>query len=113
MGLGLNVSGSVKQQRKCAGDFECRDTMSGPLRGKPTVKGFSPLCGLGIESHRIAGPLSGTFDSDQIDGVYKSMTAWRAQGRALRDIATGLNRLNIRPPRGRQWYASSVRNQLP
>lgn len=27
-------------------------------------------------------------------------------------LAHDLNRLNIRPPRGRQWYASSVRNQL-
>jgi hypothetical protein len=30
----------------------------------------------------------------------------------LRRIAQELNRLNIRPARGRQWYASSVSNQL-
>jgi len=40
------------------------------------------------------------------------MTAWKAQGKGLREIARDLNRLNIRPPRGRQWYASSVKNQL-
>jgi DNA invertase Pin-like site-specific DNA recombinase len=40
------------------------------------------------------------------------MTEWRANGKTLRAIAHDLNRLNIRPPRGRQWYASSVRNQL-
>ena len=45
--------------------------------------------------------------------VQKLMTDWRGQGRTLRQIAEGLNGLNIRPARGRQWYASSVRNQLP
>jgi DNA invertase Pin-like site-specific DNA recombinase len=30
----------------------------------------------------------------------------------LRAIARDLNRLNIRPARGREWYASSVRGQL-
>ncbi len=40
------------------------------------------------------------------------MTAWQAQGKGLREMARDLNRLNIRPPRGRQWYASSVKNQL-
>ena len=40
------------------------------------------------------------------------MTAWKAQGKGLREMARDLNRLNIRPPRGRQWYASSVKNQL-
>ena len=40
------------------------------------------------------------------------MTAWKAQGKGLREIARDLNRLSIRPPRGRQWYASSVKNQL-
>jgi DNA invertase Pin-like site-specific DNA recombinase len=40
------------------------------------------------------------------------MSEWRQQGKTLREIAEGLNRLQIRPARGRQWYASSVRNQL-
>jgi hypothetical protein len=44
--------------------------------------------------------------------VAKLMTDWRQQGKRLREIASSLNRLNIRPPRGRAWYASSVRNQL-
>ncbi len=37
----------------------------------------------------------------------------RAHGKSLRYIAGELNRLNTRPARGGQWYASSVRNQLP
>lgn len=44
--------------------------------------------------------------------VAKLMLDWKQQGKSLREIASGLNRLNIRPPRGRAWYASSVRNQL-
>ena len=32
----------------------------------------------------------------------------RAKG--LREITRNLNRLTFRPPRGRQWYASGVRN---
>jgi DNA invertase Pin-like site-specific DNA recombinase len=40
------------------------------------------------------------------------MQGWREQQWTLRRIAGELNRLNIRPPRGRQWYASSVSNQL-
>jgi DNA invertase Pin-like site-specific DNA recombinase len=44
--------------------------------------------------------------------VQKLMSDWRGQGRTLRQIAEGLNGLNIRPARGRQWYASSVRNLL-
>jgi DNA invertase Pin-like site-specific DNA recombinase len=44
--------------------------------------------------------------------VLKLMTEWKQQGKGLRQIARDLNRLNIRPPRGREWYATSVRNQL-
>ena len=40
------------------------------------------------------------------------MQGWRQQHWTLRRIADELNRLNIRPARGRQWYASSVNNQL-
>ena len=44
--------------------------------------------------------------------VSNLITAWRQQEWTLRRIADELNRLSIRPSRGRQWYASSVRNQL-
>jgi DNA invertase Pin-like site-specific DNA recombinase len=44
--------------------------------------------------------------------VLQLMTEWKAQGKGLRQIARDLNRLHIRPPRGREWYATSVRNQL-
>lgn len=37
---------------------------------------------------------------------------WRGQGKTLRAIANDLNRLNIRPARGRAWYASSVKNLI-
>jgi DNA invertase Pin-like site-specific DNA recombinase len=40
------------------------------------------------------------------------MQGWREQQWTLRRIAQELNRLNIRPARGRLWYASSVSNQL-
>jgi DNA invertase Pin-like site-specific DNA recombinase len=40
------------------------------------------------------------------------MQGWRQSKWPLRRIAGELNRLNIRPARGRQWYASSVSNQL-
>jgi DNA invertase Pin-like site-specific DNA recombinase len=54
-------------------------------------------------THRARGPAP---------EVTKLMSEWRAQGKTLRAIEHDLNRLNIRPARGRQWYASSVRNQL-
>lgn len=44
--------------------------------------------------------------------ILNLMTSWRQQAWTLRRIADELNRLSIRPPRGRQWYGSSVRNQL-
>ena len=44
--------------------------------------------------------------------VLKLMTEWKGQGRGLREITRELNRLNIRTPHGKQWYASTVRNQL-
>jgi DNA invertase Pin-like site-specific DNA recombinase len=44
--------------------------------------------------------------------VLQLMTDWKEQGKGLRQIARDLNRLHIRPPRGREWYATSVRNQL-
>jgi DNA invertase Pin-like site-specific DNA recombinase len=44
--------------------------------------------------------------------VLKLMTEWKGQGRGLREITRELNRLNIRTPQGKQWYASTVRSQL-
>lgn len=44
--------------------------------------------------------------------VQELMSEWRGQGKTFRQIADGLNSLNLRPIRGRQWYASSVRNLL-
>ena len=44
--------------------------------------------------------------------VRKLMTDWKQQGRGLREISRELNRLNIRTPQGKKWYASTVRNQL-
>jgi DNA invertase Pin-like site-specific DNA recombinase len=44
--------------------------------------------------------------------IMRLMRDWRDQGKTLRAIAEGLNRLNLSPARGRQWYASGVRNQL-
>ena len=41
------------------------------------------------------------------------ITDWQAQGKGLRETARKLNRLNIRTPRGCQWYACTVRAQLP
>lgn len=56
-----------------------------------------------LKSHRANRPAS---------EVIALMTGWRAQTWTYRRIATELNRLNIRPARGREWYASSVRNCL-
>jgi DNA invertase Pin-like site-specific DNA recombinase len=44
--------------------------------------------------------------------VLMLITEWQQQGKGLRQIARDLTRLQIRPPRGRAWYATSVRNQL-
>lgn len=44
--------------------------------------------------------------------VRKLMTNWREQGRGLREISRELNKLNIRTPQGKLWYASTVRSQL-
>jgi DNA invertase Pin-like site-specific DNA recombinase len=37
---------------------------------------------------------------------------WKTQGKGLRAMARELNRLGIRTPRGCEWYASTVGNQL-
>jgi DNA invertase Pin-like site-specific DNA recombinase len=45
--------------------------------------------------------------------VLDLIATWRSQGKGLRETARELNRLNIRTPRGCQWYACTVRAQLP
>ena len=72
----------------------------GTRLGNPRIDEARPLA---LAAHHALSPAA---------EVGKLMTEWRAQGKTLRAIAHDLNRLNIRPPRGRQWYASSVRNQL-
>ena len=44
--------------------------------------------------------------------VLDLITGWRAQGKGLRETARELNRLNVRAPRGCQWYACTVRAQF-
>lgn len=44
--------------------------------------------------------------------VLKLIADWKEKGRGLREIARELNRLGNRTPRGFQWYASTVKNQL-
>jgi DNA invertase Pin-like site-specific DNA recombinase len=44
--------------------------------------------------------------------VLAVMREWRSQGAAFREIARRLNRLNIRPGRGREWHGTSVKGQL-
>jgi len=44
--------------------------------------------------------------------VLALMQGWRSQGAGFREIARRLNRLNIRPGRGRAWYGTSVKGQL-
>jgi len=44
--------------------------------------------------------------------VLRLIREGRVRKQSLRAIADELNRLNIRTPRGKLWYASSVRNQL-
>ena len=46
------------------------------------------------------------------DEVVMLVRRRQAEGTSLRRIAAELNRLNIRTPRGRSWYASSVKNLL-
>jgi DNA invertase Pin-like site-specific DNA recombinase len=72
----------------------------GTRLGNPRIEDARPLA---IAAHRASRPAP---------EVAKLMIEWRGQGKTLRAIATDLNRLNIRPARGRQWYASSVKNQL-
>ena len=72
----------------------------GTRLGNPRIEEARALA---VAAHRAQRPAT---------EVLALMTEWRSQGKTLRAIADDLNRLNIRPARGRQWYASSVRNQL-
>lgn len=38
--------------------------------------------------------------------------SWRSQQWTFQRIADEMNRLQIKPPRGKQWYPSSARNQI-
>ncbi len=75
---------------------KCRGT----ILGNPRLDAARPLA---VAAHHASRPAA---------EVTTLMNEWRAQGKTLRAIATDLNRLNIGPARGRQWYASSVKNQL-
>lgn len=44
--------------------------------------------------------------------VLRLMAEWSRQGKGLRQIARELNRLGNRTPRGSQWYAETVKDQL-
>jgi DNA invertase Pin-like site-specific DNA recombinase len=44
--------------------------------------------------------------------VLQLMEAKRAEGASLREIARELNQLGIKTPRGSQWYACTVRDQI-
>ncbi len=44
--------------------------------------------------------------------VKRLMHSLRSQGKGLREIARELNRLNICTPRGCNWYAKTVKDQL-
>jgi DNA invertase Pin-like site-specific DNA recombinase len=72
----------------------------GTKLGNPRIEGARSLALASHHAHRPAPE------------VQALMSEWRGQGKTLRAIARDLNRLNIRPARGREWYASSVRNQL-
>lgn len=72
----------------------------GTRLGNPRIEEARPLA---VAAHHARRPAP---------AVAQFMTDWRAQAKKLRAIADDLNRLSIRPPRGRQWYKSSVRNQL-
>jgi DNA invertase Pin-like site-specific DNA recombinase len=64
-----------------------------------------------IEQAR-AGALKAHRARSPAPEVSELMKGWRQKQWTLRRIADELNRLHIRPARGRQWYASSVKNQL-
>lgn len=44
--------------------------------------------------------------------VVARLAQWRREGMTLRELGRRLDREGVRPPRGGQWYASSVRNLL-
>ena len=44
--------------------------------------------------------------------VQRLMGQYQAQGKGLREIARELNRLTIRTPRGKEWYAKTVKATL-
>jgi DNA invertase Pin-like site-specific DNA recombinase len=85
-----------KRTKAALAEAKCRGTKL----GNPRIEQARPLALAALRARRPAPE------------IVTLMHDWRAQGKTLRQIAEGLNRLNISPARGRQWYASSVRNQL-
>ncbi len=63
-----------------------------------------------LEALKLANTARAT--EKPVQHVLDLITGWRAQGKGLRETARELNRLNIRTPRGCQWYACTVRAQL-
>jgi DNA invertase Pin-like site-specific DNA recombinase len=85
-----------KRTKAALAEAKCRGTKL----GNPRIEQARPLALASLRARRPAPEIA------------TLMREWRAHGKTLRQIAEGLNRLNISPARGRQWYASSVRNQL-
>ena len=63
-------------------------------------------------SESIAKARAAKGDQPPPPEVLSLMQQWKDSGKGLREIARELNRLNVRTPRGKQWYASTVRNQI-
>jgi DNA invertase Pin-like site-specific DNA recombinase len=63
-----------------------------------------------LEALKLANAAKATEQPSQ--HIRDLVSGWRAQGMGLRKMARELNRLNIRTPRGCQWYACTVRAQL-
>ena len=60
----------------------------------------------------IAGARAAIYTPRPAPEVLHLMTEWSRQGKGLRQIARELNRLGNRTPRGSQWYAETVKDQL-
>lgn len=52
------------------------------------------------------------LSSKPLPETLELMRTLRQEGKSLREIARVLNERGIKPPRGKQWHASSVKNQL-
>ncbi len=63
-----------------------------------------------LEALKLANAAKATEKPAQ--HILDLIAGWKTQGKGLRETARELNRLNIRTPRGNQWYACTVRAQL-